>query len=164
MKINVINVVRRSSGIFGLILTISFGTAFAQAENSGGGRLEGTWDAVVTLRNCANGNPIVVFSSIASFMQGGTTVGSTAGIPQSLRTPEHGVWRHVKGDTYLFKFKSFSFSPAGVPTGWSIITTEIVLDPGGDSYVGTGTAQFFAPDGTQTGAGCNSSVGTRFEL
>lgn len=164
MKIETSKVIRAAFGIFGLIITVCVGSISAQILADGGGRLEGTWDAVVTIRNCADGSPGPTFKSIANFMQGGTSIGSTAGIPQSLRTPEHGVWRHEKGNTYLFKFKTFSFNAAGASTGWSIVTHEIELDENNTSYTSAGTAQHFAPDGTQVGQGCSSAVGTRFEL
>lgn len=155
---------RGTIGIFGLILTISLGSAFAQGESRGSGRLTGTWDAVVTLRNCANGDAIRSFNSIASFTKDGITIGSTSGIPQSLRTPEHGIWRHEGADTYTFRFKSFSFDPAGNPTGWSIVTHQLQLDQDNKSYTSAGIAQIFAPNGMQVGQGCSSGVGTRFEF
>lgn len=150
--------------VLGLIVTISLGSAFGQAGNKGGGRLAGTWDAVVTIRDCATGNPMVTFNSIGTFSQGGTSVGSTAGIPQSRRTPEHGVWRHETGNTYVFKFKSFSFDAAGAPTGWAIVTHQLELDSDANYYTSSGGVQFFAPNGTQVGQGCSTAVGTRFEL
>ena len=149
-------------GMVVVIGAVSAGTAFAQLD--GGGRLTGTWDAVVAVTNCQTGDVIASFNSIASFNQGGTSIGSTAGIPQSLRTPEHGVWRHEKANIYMFKFKTFSFSAAGAPTGWSIVTHELELDEDNNSYTSAGTAQFFAPNGMQVGQACSSAVGTRFSL
>lgn len=150
--------------VFGLIVTISLGSAFGQDASKGGGRLAGTWDAVVTIRDCATNNPMVTFNSIGTFAQGGTSVGSTAGIPQSRRTPEHGVWRHESGNTYSFKFKSFSFDAMGAPTGWVIVTHELELDSDANSYTSSGGVQVFAPNGNQVGQGCSTAVGTRFEL
>ena len=164
MKNKLTKFVRGSFVIFGLIVTISLGSAFAQGESKGGGRLVGTWDAVVTLRNCANGDAIRSFNSIASFMQGGTSIGSTSGLPQALRTPEHGVWRHEEGSTYMFRFKSFSFDAAGNPTGWTIVTHQVEMDQDNNSYTSAGIAQIFAPNGTQVAQGCSSAVGTRFDL
>lgn len=154
--------VRNTIGIFGLILAISLGSAFAQGESKGGGRLAGTWDAVVTLQNCATGDAIRSFNSIASFTKDGITIGSTSGTPQSLRTPEHGIWRHEGGNTYAFKFKSFRFDSAGNSTGWSIVTHQLELDQDNDSYNSAGIAQIFAPNGVQVAQGCSSGVGTRF--
>ncbi len=151
--------------VIGLIVTVSPGSAFGQSEaKGGGGRLAGTWDAVVTIKDCSTGDTINTFNSIGTFAQGGTSVGSTAGIPQSLRTPEHGVWRHESGNTYSFKFKSFSFSPVGAPTGWVIVTHQLELSSDANSYMSSGGVQVFAPNGNQVGQGCSSAVGTRFEF
>lgn len=162
MKNTLMKNARGTIGIFGSILTISLGSAFAQGESKGGGRLAGTWDAVVTLRNCITGDAIRSFNSIASFTKGGTTIGSTAGIPQSLRTPEHCIWRHEGGNTYAFKFKSFSFDPAGNRAGWSIVTHQLELDQDNNSYTSAGIAQIFATNGIQVAQGCSTGVGARF--
>jgi hypothetical protein len=149
-----------TTAILAMIFTIG---CYAQ-ESAGGGRLVGTWDAVVTIRDCATGNALNTFASIASINQGGTSIGSTAGLPQASRTPEHGVWRHVKGNTYAFKFKSFNFSPAGVAVSYVIVEHEVELEASGNSYVSAGTAKFFLLNGTQVGQGCSDAIGTRFEL
>jgi len=151
-----------------IISMLTFGLVFAQdelkSESKGGGRLEGTWDAQVNITNCQNGNVLFSFASIASFMQGGTSIGSTAGQPQSSRTPEHGVWRHLRGNTYGFRFKSFSFNAQNAPAGWTIVQHEVTLDSSGDSYTSIGTAEFYNPSGILVGSGCSTAVGTRFEL
>lgn len=145
-----------------MIFAVSVGVAAAQSTKAdGGGRLEGTWDARVRIINCQTGELIRGFNSIASFMKGGTSIGSTAGIPQANRTPEHGVWRHDGANIYSFKFKTFSFFE-NAPTGWSIVEHQVILNPTADGYTSSGTVKFFAPDGTQTGSGCSDAVGTRF--
>ena len=132
------------------------------AQDSKGGRLVGTWDATVTIRNCTTGDPITTFASIASFNQGGTTIGSTSGIPQSLRTPEHGVWRHVSGNRYEFKFKTFTFDSSGMPISYGVVSHEVELNTAADAYTSAGTVRFYLLNGTQVGQGCSDAVGTRF--
>lgn len=151
-------------GLVSLIAATAATSLAQESQAGGGGRLAGTWDAVVTIRDCATGNPLASFPSIANFNQGGTSIGSTGGIPQSLRTPEHGVWRHEKGNTYRFKFKTFRFLPTGVPNGWSIVEHELELSHDNTSYTSAGTARHFTPTGLPDGQGCSSAVGTRFEL
>lgn len=161
MKSKITNLI----GIASFVVFVAATGAFAQDSRAGGGgRLAGTWDAVVTIRNCVTGGAIISFPSIANFENGGTSIGSTSGIPQSLRTPEHGIWSHEKGNTYRFKFKTFSFGPTGAPNGWTIVEHELELSQDANSYTSEGTARFFAANGTQTGQGCSSAVGTRFEL
>jgi hypothetical protein len=147
-----------------LVLSVVGTIACYSQDAGGGGRLVGTWDATVTLRDCASGNAINTFASIASFNQGGTSIGSTAGLPQASRTPEHGVWRHVKGNLYAFKFKTFSFNPAGVAVTYTIVEHTIELDETANNYISYGTARFYLMNGTQVGQGCSDAVGIRFEL
>lgn len=144
------------------VVIASAGMCFAQSK--GGGRLEGTWDAVVQIKNCQDGTVLNTFASIASFNQGGTTIGSTSGIPQSLRTPEHGIWRHVSANIYQFKFKSFNFNAMGQATGYAIVEHELTLNDTADGYYSDGTAKFFLLNGTQVGQGCSDAVGTRMDF
>src|SRR5258705_13138 len=61
----------------GLALVISLSAMFTPAWGSGqggGGRLEGTWDVQVTLRNCQTGAEIRSFASLTTFMFVGTTL------------------------------------------------------------------------------------------
>ncbi|CAN5357490.1 hypothetical protein BH20ACI2_BH20ACI2_29270 [soil metagenome] len=139
---------------------VATGTLFGQ--DSKGGKLVGTWDAVVTIRDCNSGAALNTFPSIASFNQGGTSIGSTSGIPQANRTPEHSVWRHVRGHMYQFTFKTFSFSPTGAPVGYAIVTHDLELDRGGDTYTSAGIAQIFLMNGVQVAQGCSDAVGARF--
>jgi hypothetical protein len=166
------NFVKMISGTIPAVIVVSvltFGLAFGQdasragSPGGGGGRLEGTWDAQVAIKNCGTGAVLNTFASIGTFMQGGTSIGSTAGIPQSLRTPEHGVWSHLSGNTYFFKFKTFSFDAAGNSTGWSIVQHYVYLDQGGDTYTSAGTAEFYAPNGNLLFTGCSSAIAVRFQ-
>jgi hypothetical protein len=169
MKKNFVQMVGGTVSAILVISALTFGLAFGQDASrqggvtGGGGRLEGTWDAQVTIRNCATGAAINTFASIGTFMQGGTSIGSTAGMPQSLRTPEHGVWSHLSGNTYFFKFKTFTFNAAGNSTGWTIVQHYANLDHGGDTYTSAGTAEFYAPNGNLLFTGCSSTTATRFQ-
>ncbi|MFN2511589.1 MAG: hypothetical protein ABR568_09115 [Pyrinomonadaceae bacterium] len=125
--------------------------------------LEGTWDAQVTLRNCQTGAAIRTFPSIGTFMSGGTFLDSTSGVPQALKTPGHGVWSHIDGRTYRFKFKSFSFDPSGNPTGWTIISHEATLNRQATEYESAGIAEVYNPNGTLIFTGCSTTTATRFE-
>ena len=84
--------------IVGMALAVLLMAMFAPiwvSGQSGGGRLEGTWDVQVTIRNCQTGAEIRHFASLTVFMSGGTMLDSTSGIPQALKTPGQGVWSHV---------------------------------------------------------------------
>jgi hypothetical protein len=148
-----------------VVVTVLAAGACVAQNDMGGGRLAGVWDAVVTIRNCDTGATIgQPFASIANFNKGGTYLGSTSGRPQASRTPEHGVWAHISGRTYRFKFKSFDFNAAGVAVSYGIVTHDIELDESGDTYTSTGGVTFYSINGTPTGRGCSDAVGTRFTL
>jgi hypothetical protein len=126
-------------------------------------KLEGTWDAQVTIRNCQNNAAIRTFASIGTFMSGGTMLDSTSGIPQALKTPGHGVWSHTGGREYKFSFKSFSFDAGGNFTGWTIIRHFALLNSIGTGYESFGTAEVYAPNGNLLFTGCSTTTATRFE-
>lgn len=166
MKKNILKIIGGTILTFAVISIAALGIVSAQNKSefqNGGGRLEGTWDTRVAITNCQTGAEIRSFDSIGTFMFGGTMLDSTSGMPQALKTPGHGVWSHVAGNTYKFSFKSFSFDAAGNFTGWTIIRHEAVLDPRGDEYSSSGTAEFYAPNGSLVGTGCSATTAVRFE-
>jgi hypothetical protein len=125
--------------------------------------LEGTWDAQVTIRNCQNGAAIRTFPSIGTFMFGGTMLDSTSGTPQAAKTPGHGVWQHLTGRKYRFKFKSFTFDASGNSTGWTIITHEADLNRRASAYESAGFLQIYKMNGDLTFTGCATTTAARFE-
>ena len=166
MNSNFVKIIGGTILTFAIISIVAFGNVFAQDKpefRGGGGRLEGTWDARVSIINCQTGAVIRSFDSIGSFMAGGTMLDSTSGTPQALRTPGHGIWRHVEGNTYKFSFKTFSFDAANNFTGWTIVRHEATLDSKGNEYESAGTAEFYAPNGNLVGTGCSSTTAVRFE-
>jgi hypothetical protein len=158
------NIVLKALGGIALVICLSamFTPAWVSGQG-GGGRLDGTWDVQVTIRNCQTGAAIRSFASLTTFMFGGTMIDSTSGIPQALKTPGQGVWSHVSGDTYRFTFKSFSFDAGGNFTGWTKITHEAALDSNGNQYSSAGTAEVYSPNGTLITTGCSTTTATRFE-
>lgn len=152
---------------FGSLLAIllSMGpTVFAQSVD---GRLTGTWDAVVTIRNCVRGgggSAIRSFESVGSFNAGGTFSGITSGTPPTLRTSERGVWTHLSGDSYRFRFKAYLYSADALVIGYQVVTHDLQLDADNLHYTSDGITQIFSPDGTQIGLGCSTSEATRMVL
>jgi len=147
-----------------LFTVVIAGVSFAQVTKGGGGRLVGTWDAEVHITDCQTGNVSETFASIASFNQGGTSVGSTSGRPQAARTPEHGVWRHIVGNRYEFKSKSFNFNAMGIATGYVVLRHEIELNESADAYTSEGGVSIYLLNGTQVGSGCSTAIATRFDF
>ncbi len=147
-------------GMF-LLSAAAFGQSDAQSDR-GGRRLAGTWDTVVTGRNCDTGVPIISFQSIVSFHRGGTFSGISNGRPPTLRTSELGVWKRVKGNEYSFRWKAYLFNAAGQATGFQVVTQELELDD--DSWTSSGISQAFTLDGVLTGSACSTIVASRMVL
>jgi hypothetical protein len=138
--------------IGGVALAISLLTMFATqkafSEQGGGGRLEGTWNVQVTLRNCQTGAEIRTFPELTTFMFGGTMIDSTSG---------------VRDDIYRFSFKSLNFSAGGTFTGSTKVTHEATLNSNATEYSSVGTAEIYNPEGTLVFTGCSTTTATRFE-
>jgi hypothetical protein len=146
--------------VMGLLLAC----ALVSTSAAQGGRIEGTWDVQVNITDCQTGAVIRSFASTVIYMQGGTLIESTSGIPQALKTPGQGVWAHSTDNKYVSRFKSFSFDPAGNYTGYTIIQSEVTLNSTGDASTSAGTAQVYTPGGVLVFTGCNTTVATRFGL
>lgn len=164
MKKNPMKTLSIAAGLVVLLAMVTLPTATAQTNETAGGRLKGTWDVQVSITDCSTGNVIATFPSVTMFNAGGTAIDSTSGIPQAFKTPGEGVWRHTGGNTYSFRFKSFSFDAQNVFTGWSIIQHEVTLDSSGNSYTSSGTAEIYNTSGVLVAMGCSMTVATRFDL
>ena len=143
----------------GLLVVAAQKPAAAQA----GGRIDGTWDITLTVRNCATGAAIFTIPELATFHVGGTLTSSTAGFPQSAKTPGHGVWRHVSDQTYAYRLKFFRFDAAGAFIGWSVASQQAQVDSKGDEYTSEGGIEVYSAAGTLLMTGCSTSVATRFQ-
>lgn len=131
---------------------------------AGGGRLTGTWDSVVTVRNCLSGDAITSFYSVGSFNQGGTFSGITSGSPPTARTSERGAWGHSWSNVYWLRFKAYLYNPAAEVIGYQVVTHEIELDEKANTYSSSGISQIFDPNGVEIGSGCSTTVSTRMVL
>ena len=149
----------------GLAVLITMGTLkTSMAQRIGGGRLEGTWETQVSIIDCQGGNVLATFANMPVFVAGGTMIESTSGTAPALRTSGEGVWRHITGNHYVFRFKSFTFNAQNVFTGWMIIQADASLDSTGDAYTSSATIEVYDPNGVLVGTGCAKTAGTRFEL
>jgi len=68
----------------------------------------------VRIINCPTGGEITHFASMLTYHEGGTLMESTSGLPQALKTPGEGVWRHLTDNTYAIRFKLFTFNTQNV--------------------------------------------------
>lgn len=131
-----------------------------EPAKSGRHNIVGTWQTVVTPRNCQNGDPVAPpFPGILTFNKGGTLSGTSATVAAAF-----GIWdRHHGADEFALAFVSLRFSPTGVFLGTQRVRQTATLNAAGNGFTSTGTVQVLDPNGVVVGSGCASSVGTRFE-
>jgi len=100
---------------------------------------------------------------MTTFMEGGTLLDSTSGIPQALKTPGQGVWSHLRKKTFSFVIKSFNFDAGGNFTGWTIIRHEANLNSEATEYESAGTSEIYNANGNLVFTGCSTTTATRLE-
>jgi hypothetical protein len=159
------NLIKTLSIAGGLAVLIAMGTLnISMAQTDGGRGLRGAWETQVSIIDCQSGNVIATFANMPVFAAGGTMTESTSGTAPALRTSGQGVWRHMTGNQYSFRFKSFTFNTQNVFTGWMIIQADANLDSTRDAYTSSATIEVYDANGVLVGTGCAESAGTRFEL
>jgi hypothetical protein len=122
----------------------------------------GTWDATVTLLNCATGVPLFPpGQSLVSYARGGTYIEESAGTPPSMRYPGLGVWMHVRAHTYALAFKIFQFNADGTSNGKIVIVTD-VEHKSDDTLISSGSARLFNASGELIASLCVNTTATRF--
>lgn len=164
------NTIRIATVLAALMVGMASSSVIAQDDagkggdgGGGGGSLPGAWDANVTIYNCSTGATIRQFASLGVFSKGGTFTGITAGTPPAARSNELGVWQHVDGGNYVFRFKAFLFDATGNPIGYQVVTHQIRLYSD-NNYISDGGAQIFNMAGVQIGTGCSWAAGTRMTV
>jgi hypothetical protein len=151
-----------------VVAVLGVGHASAQAETDGkfaegAGRLDGTWNVELTVRNCLTDAPLRTLPELYTFMDGGTVMTSTSGQAPSLRTAGQGTWKHIGNTDYSFTAKAFRFDAAGAFIGWFIFRQSISLDWRASGFTSRGTLEIYDAAGNQTFSGCSTTVGERFE-
>ena len=141
--------------------------AVAQGD-SPGGKLEGTWRADVTVRNCQTGNVIRTFQSLITYTPPATPdVRGGSVLEQSnstfFRSGGQGIWRHEGGPNFSTNFRFFLFNSSGVLTGTSDVTKIIVLGPGDNEYTATTASEIRDLNGNLLQAGCATDIARRVE-
>lgn len=123
-------------------------------------RLVGTWQTVVTPRNCQTGVPVApAFPGLLTFNQGGTLTGASTAV-----SSVYGVWERQHGwQNYSFAFISLRYSPTGAFIGTQKVRQTAEIGASGNDFTTTGSVEILDVNGNTIGAGCSTSTGTRFE-
>lgn len=136
--------------------------------------LQGTWWVqVTTFTDCASRTPLISFSALLTFAEGGTMTGTTTnpGFAIGQRSPDHGVWGRKRAP-HSFRASSvalilFTTAPnfpvtPGFQAGSQRLDQTIALtDP--DHFTSDAVTSFFDATGQQYRQGCATALGERFE-
>ena len=154
----------------GSALAIAALTVFAQvlvsAQKSSEQSLIGSWDVLVTARDCETGIPIPfipVFPAHMTYAQGGTMQETDLGGPGLVRLPGHGVWSHQVGRQYNAAFRFLNFAPDRTFVGTNVVRSSVSLSLAGNEYTSTDTLEILNADGEVVSTGCSTTAATRFQ-
>jgi hypothetical protein len=125
--------------------------------------MTGTWNIHMTLRNCQTGAALRSFSSLASFVDGGTVFEITSGFSPAQHGPGQGIWRHIEGNTYRATIDAFLFNAEGVCTGKQRLTQIIEVGDDRNEFKANATNEIFDTDGKLIQTMCATAVGCRLE-
>ena len=148
----------------GIALILADGRLPAQTggENALARRIEGTWLAQATLRDCNTGAeiPNSTLPALHTFLSGGAMLSNPA---TSGLSTGHGVWTHTGGDTFTNTIRLFAFAPGGALMGIATVVRDIVLSPDGGSLTSSDVSEFRDLAGTLIGSRCAAVTGTRLD-
>ena len=142
-----------------ILMAIGYNVVIAQ-DGRGGQTLVGTWQTVVTPRDCATGAPSPnSFPGILTFNHGGTMTGTSTAV-----SSVYGIWDRTPGPhvySFLSVSQRFAAGPVPVYLGTRRITQNVTV--GGDTFTSEGSFTDTNPAGTTVASGCSTSVGTRLQ-
>jgi hypothetical protein len=144
------------------IVTPTLKDSSTRSENNK--KLEGSWNVLVTPRNCLTGVPIAATTpSVLTYNYGGTMMEFGTRNSPTLRSPGQGIWSQESARHYTSAFQFFRFNADGTLAGRQIIRQEIELSESGDEFTGIATGQVLDAAGNVISSGCTIGIATRFE-
>ncbi len=123
-------------------------------------RLEGVWEAQVTVRNCQTGAPVGSLRGMTTFIRGGSTVGTNANPNPPIA---FGRWRYLGRRRYIDAGRFFRYNPDGSFAGVQRITRNITLSQDGDHFTGTVSVEIFDTNDNLIATGCATETTKRVE-
>lgn len=132
-------------------------TAFT---GKGARAIEGTWNVVVTLRDCQSQAPLGTFRAMDMFIQGGSIVDTNAA-PPTTRGPGFGSWEYTGEQQFTATLRFFIYNPDGTFAGVRRLAQEIVVAPDNNSWESTVATIIFNPAGTPIVTGCATATAVR---
>ena len=122
---------------------------------------EGTWEAVVTQRDCVTSATIATFRSSQVLHRGGTMT-ETNGSNPATRGPGFGNWSRNADGTYTLKFRFYRYNADGSLAGSNVVTSTRTISADGNGYTSNNQSQVRDVAGNVIATACVGDVGTRF--
>ena len=133
----------------------------AVAQASDADAVEGSWEAVITVRDCTTGATILTAKGQGVFHRGGTLTDTNAS-PPTTRGVGFGTWRRdATAQNYTARFRFNRYNPDGTLAGTQRVTRVFTLSADGNTQTSTNTSQTLDAAGTVLQSGCASDVSTR---
>jgi len=123
-------------------------------------KLEGVWEAQVTLRVCQTGAPVGTLRGMTTFIRGGALVGTNANPNPPI---SFGRWQYLGGQRYSSVERFFRYNPDGSFAGVQRITRNFTLSQDGDHFTGTISGEIFNASDNLIGTGCATEITRRVE-
>jgi len=123
-------------------------------------KLEGVWEAQVTLRNCQTGAAVGTLRGMTTFIRGGSTVGTNANPNPPI---SFGRWQYLGRRRYIDVERFFRYNPDGSFAGVQRITRNITLSRDGDNFTGTISGEIFDANDNLIGTTCATEMTKRVE-
>ncbi len=134
------------------------------SKGLGARALEGSWNAMVTFRNCQTGAEIrPPFPAMNTFMQGGTLHEFGVGTAPLTRGPGHGTWEHIGGQSFSSVFQFFRFNADGTYAGYTKARRQIEVNDEGNAYSVVSATEIYNAAGILIATGCATETATRLE-
>jgi hypothetical protein len=134
----------------------------ADNEGRGSRAIEGTWDVVVTIRNCETGAPVATFKAMDMFIQGGSVVDTNAA-PPSTRGPGFGSWEFVGDHEFRSTVRFYMYNPDGSFAGVRRLAQTYSVSVDNNSWESTVGITVFNPAGTMIATACGTAIASRAE-
>jgi len=124
--------------------------------------LEGTWESVVTQRDCNSGATTGTFRASQLIHRGGGLTDTNASPPAS-RGVGFGTWTRGSDGRYAIKFRFFRYNADGSVAGTTVVTSTRTLNADGNSATGDTRAEVRDLAGQVIATSCVSDAATRFQ-
>ena len=133
----------------------------AVAQSTDADPVEGSWESVITVRDCTTGATILTAKGQQVLHRGGTLTDTNAS-PPTTRGVGFGTWRRDgAGANYTARFRFNRYNPDGTLAGTQRVTRVFTLSADGNTQTSTNTSQTLDAAGTVLQNGCAGDVGTR---